>query len=695
MTFSDLKNIPKILDSSNHSLAKDFFIPVLSEAITYDRGVGYFTSGWLKEISQAIIPLVERGGKIRLLTSPYLNKDDLEAILLGSEAEENEIIYQALSRSIEQLKTDLREDTRVALSWLIADNIMDIKIAIPKNKLFGGDFHVKFGIFKDIDDSKIMFMGSYNDTAHANINYEELAIFNSFDESSMGIIQQKEILFQRIWENKDRNLRIINVPDIALENIKSLKGDFSRPYSLLSTKRKQISDKPHSCEGHTPWHYQEKAIQAWLDNAMRGVLEMATGTGKTKTALFGLCRLAKQVDGIVTIISCPTKSLVNQWADECHEFNLKPIICSSENSSWRRQVSDGISRVNLKLEKYLTIVSTHETLKNNSFEKLLNRINRDEIKVLLVADECHHLGSTGAIESIYRDYDFTLGLSATPTRFFDDEGTRFVESLLGSTIFTFDLKKAIQEGFLCPYEYYIHQIYLTEEETEKYEEITNKIKQMFRPSSKDNFDAILKSNKKLSGLLNSRAKVLKTAIMKVVRFKEIVQKRRKDIKHTIVFCAPDTKELDKVASMLKGSGIISHRFTGEENQTEKNEILNNFRTGIYQILTSMNIFNEGLDVPIIREAFILSSSTNPTEYVQRRGRVLRKLKDGSKDKAVIHDFIVLPRPKVCDRITDVDKQILRKEIDRAFLFAENSINGLTVMKELNQILDKYLTIPNI
>ena len=218
MTFSDLDNIPKILDSSNHSLAKDFFIPVLSEAITYDRGVGYFTSGWLKEISQAVIPLVERGGKIRLLTSTNLNNDDLDAILLGSEAEENEIIYQALFRSIEQLKTDLEEDTRVALSWLIADRIMDIKIVIPKNKLSGGDFHVKFGIIKDIDNSKIMFMGSYNDTAHANINYEELVIFNSFEENSIGIIQQKEMLFQRIWENKDLNLRIVNVPDFAMEN---------------------------------------------------------------------------------------------------------------------------------------------------------------------------------------------------------------------------------------------------------------------------------------------------------------------------------------------------------------------------------------------------------------------------------------------------------------------------------------------
>ena len=693
MTFSDLDNIPKILDSSNHSLAKDFFIPVLSEAITYDRGVGYFTSGWLKEISQAVIPLVERGGKIRLLTSTNLNNDDLDAILLGSEAEENEIIYQALFRSIEQLKTDLEEDTRVAISWLIADRIMDIKIVIPKNKLSGGDFHVKFGIIKDIDNSKIMFMGSYNDTAHANINYEELVIFNSFEENSIGIIQQKEMLFQRIWENKDLNLRIVNVPDFAMENIKSLKGNSPRPYNLHSTKSKQISKKPHSCEGHSPWHYQDAAIQAWLDNAMRGVLEMATGTGKTKTALFGLCRLADQVDRIVTIISCPTKSLVNQWADECKKFNLKPIICSSEYSNWKGQVSEGISRASLNLEKYLTIVSTHETLKNNSFKKLISRIDREEMKVLLVADECHHLGATGAIENVYKDYDFTLGLSATPARFFDEEGTRFVESLLGTTIFTFGLKEAIQEGFLCPYEYYIHQVFLTEDETEEYEEITNKIKQMYRPSSNDNFNMLLKSDKKLSGLFNFRANILKKAVMKLVRFREIIQERRKDIKHTIVFCAPDMKELDKVASILKDADVISHRFTGEESQIERSKILEHFKSGVYQTLTSMNIFNEGMDVPTIREAFILSSSTNPTEYVQRRGRVLRVLNDGSKEKAIIHDFIVLPLLKECASISNDGKQILRKEIDRAFLFAENSMNGLTIMKKLNQILDKYLKMP--
>lgn len=689
MPFKDLNNIPRIIDSSSNDMVNDFFIPVLKEASSYDRGVGYFTSGWLTSVAKGIVPLVEKGGKIRLLTSPYLEKRDYEAILLGDEAKTSEIIYKALSRDLEKLKIDLSEDARVALSWLVADRVLDIKIAIPRNKLLGDDFHVKFGIVKDEENSKILFMGSYNDTAHANINYEELAIFTSLDESSQDIISQKEVLFERIWNNEDPNIKTTDVPKAVIQAFEAFKQDKPRPYNVKNFEGKEINEKPHSVEGHAPWVYQNDAIDAWAKNNRRGILEMATGTGKTKTSLFALSKLCEEVEQLIVIIACPTKSLVSQWNDECFAFNLSPIICSSDNPRWKGQASDEVSKLNLQLKKYLTLVCTHETLKRDKFKLILDRVDKRKTKVLVIADECHHLGSVGSIDKIYREYDFTLGLSATPERCFDDAGTQFVEELLGPVIFKYTLRQAIQSGFLCPYEYYVHPVYLTEAEREDYIEISKRLKQLIAQNRLDDMQAFIRSDVHLSKLLNMRAKILKTAEMKLTKLREILTSREVPIEFAVIFCTPDTDELDKVSLMLKEVNIISHRFTGEE---KSQEILRNFEQGVYKVLTAMNIFNEGIDVPVTKEAFIMSSSTNPTEYVQRRGRVLRKPKGINKEKAVIHDFIVLPFHLGYNDVSDIDKQIIGKEVNRAFLFAEDAMNGLKVMAQLNDILDKYIQI---
>lgn len=694
MSFRNITNIPKIIDSSSNDIVNDFLVPVLKEAIQYDRGVGYFTSGWLGSVSKGVIPLVEKGGKIRLITSPYLDKKDYEAILLGDKARQDKIIYQALLRSINQLRDDLDKDTRIALSWLVADRIIDIKIAIPRNKLIGGDFHVKFGIIKDEEDSKILFMGSYNDTVHANINYEELAIFSSLDKSSELIIEQKEALFERIWGDQDPNIKTLDVPQALIKEIESFKENTKRPYNYEKFNIPLSDEKPYSVEDHKPWEYQAEAIRSWLNNHSEGILEMATGTGKTKTSLFALCELSKIHDHLIIIISCPTVSLVHQWADECLKFNLKPIICSGENNKWKGQISDEISKMNLQFRKFLTIICTHETLKNDDFKTRLDKLDKNNRNILLIADECHHLGSLGSIEKIYRDYDFTLGLSATPARFFDIEGSKFINMLLGPVVYKYELGKAIQAGFLCPYDYHIHKVYLTEDEMAEYVMISNQIKRLIGMGSTD-VDNILKENSRLSGLFNQRAKILKTAEMKTEILRSILSSRKAEISHSVIFCAPDTDELDKVASLLQNLDIVSHRFTGDERQDERDKILQNFENGTYRVLTAMNIFNEGIDVPVTKEAFILSSSTNPTEFVQRRGRVLRKPKYFDKKKAIIHDFIVLPLRNDNDTLSDIDKQILYKELNRSFLFAEDALNGLTVMQELNTILDQYIKVPTI
>ncbi len=694
MSFKDLQEFPSIIDSSNNSIANDFLIPALVEAIQYDRGVGYFTSGWLKSVADGLIPLVEKGGKIRLITSPNLNKSDYEAMLLGDRARKDDVIYNALSRTIQELKSEFNENIHVVLAWLIADKILDIKLAIPDEKLLGGDFHVKFGILQDEPGDKILFMGSYNDTAHANINYEELAIFRSNDISSLEIIKQKEKLFQRLWINDDPNIQIIDIPDAIIEDFISLKADMRRPYNCKNSEDVEILKEPKlKCK---PWDFQELAIEAWFKNNNRGLFEMATGTGKTKTSLFALERLSKDINSLITIISCPTLSLLDQWVQECKNFDIDPIVCSSKNPKWKKELSTSISHINLDIEKNIDIVCTHETLKNNELKSILNRIPREKVKLLLIADECHHLGSKGSLEKIYKNYDFTLGLSATPARFFDDEGTKFVTSLLGETVFSFPLRAAIEKGFLCPYEYYIHEVFLTADEMDQYSEISEQVKRLMRKNkAKDeytDFKKVLGSDSRLTALLNMRAKIIKTAYNKISTLRSLLAKRTDLLKYAIFFCAPDTRELDKISILLNELGIVSHRFTGCETPQERQDILQNFQKGLFQALTAMNIFNEGIDVPFAKEAFILSSSSNPTEYVQRRGRVLRKAPSINKDRAIIHDFIALPSQMQYNNYSVTEAQIVRKELDRSYYFAQDALNGLTVMSRLKEISDMYIKL---
>jgi len=181
--------------------------------------------------------------------------------------------------------------------------------------------------------------------------------------------------------------------------------------------------------------------------------------------------------------------------------------------------------------------------------------------------------------------------------------------------------------------------------------------------------------------------------MKIPVLRKLLEKRLEKTQYSIFFCAPDTDELNKVAKMLQEINVISHRFTGVENPGERKKILKNFETGTFQALTAMNIFNEGIDIPIAREAFILSSSSNPTEYVQRRGRVLRKLRNAVKEKATIHDFLVLPTQTGYNNISSLEKQIVKKEISRSFYFAEDALNGLSIMAQMNKILGQYIKLP--
>jgi len=685
MGFKDIKHIPKILDSSSNNLVEEFFNPVLSQSLKYDRGVGYFTSGWLTSVAKGVIPLVEEGGRIRLITSPNLQQRDYDAIVLGDKARQDKTIFNALSRDVSRLSKDLEDNVRVALSWMIADKILDIKIAVPRNKLSGGDFHVKFGIFTDLSEDKILFMGSYNDTEHANLNYEEIAVFKSYEMDGLDLVNQKELLFNRLWADEDPNIRVFDIPDIYLRHLLDMKGISPRPYRLPLKQSNIVHETKLTFQ---PRPYQKEAITNWFNAGCKGILEMATGTGKTKTSLCASLRLREQHSQLLLVVALPTATLAEQWLKEVQNFGYNTLLCSSSNPNWKNEMVNALVKLNFDSKRNFAFICTHNSLKSEEFNQKLARIDKTQRKVLLLADECHHLGSEGAQKSDFFDYDFTLGLSATPERFFDDEGSSFVKAFLGKVVFKYTLRDAIEAGYLCPYEYHIHEVFLSEEEMTSYIEISKKISRMVARGGYDKDGGKFTKDVGITQLLNKRANILKTAKDKIRILRDLLVSNKK-IDHAVIFCAPNTNELDLVSTMLHDINLISHRFTGEENDTK---ILEDFDKGVYQILTAMNIFNEGVDIPSAKEAYILSSSSNPTEFIQRRGRVLRENPNFLKERAIIHDFVVLPAIVKFD-IAAFEKKIIQREIERCYLFAEDALNNFTVMERLNILMTKYVSLP--
>jgi superfamily II DNA or RNA helicase len=673
MTFKEI-DLKHTYDSSSSNLVEDFFIPVLKKSVLYQRGVGYFTSGWLKKASEGIISIVNNSGKIQFITSPILNKDDLEALAIGCKAMSEDSVYKALEVNISEIEKELDINTKNALAWLIADGILEFRLALPRNKLDGGDFHSKFGVFTDSQNNKIAFSGSYNDTVHANINFEEITVFSSLNDTFAEIIKAKEVLFNRIWENTDPNIQVYKVPNAIKDKLIKFQNS-ERPYKKPE-KNKFLK------QTISPREYQKKAMDSWANNNYKGILEMATGTGKTKTALFALRKLIDSYK-VLVIISCPSKSLVDQWFKECVEFNHLPIIAYSDNYKWKDQLANKVSNLNMGIISYQIVINTHNNLKSDSLKKIIKKLNT-KIKTLLIGDECHHLGTFDIAKKAFKVASFSLGLSATPSRFFDQDGSETIEKLFGEIIFSFPLKEAIGK-FLCEYEYYIHVVNLTEDEKEEYIELSNKINRFFGRSC--NLENEIKSNSRLQILLLKRSNILKKAQNKVLKLQELLNRKKEEFNLALIFCHPDVRELNIVAKMLSDSGIISRRFTGEESLEQRNQTIDDFINKKIQVITSMNIFNEGIDVPETKEAFILSSSSNPMEYIQRRGRVLRKPKSYNKEKAIIHDFLVIPPVSDDPEIKKHDKRIIKKEIERFQYFAEDALNKYREKIKLQNILE--------
>ncbi len=661
-------NLPTVMDTSNNELSKEFFIPLLSNAIRYDRGVGFFSSGWLRINSRGMVDFARNGGQARWVTSPILDEADWEAIQTGDAARRDLALQAVLRSNVANLAEILEKDTLSALAWLVADEVITFRLALPRHKLERGDFHDKFGIFTDAEGYHVSFNGSYNDSIQGMRNYESIKIFCSWLPTFEPLVRADQARFERLWNNLDPNVKVFDLPEAAREQILRLRTS-NRPYPepewMKLRPREPVSvyypARPIVPNQIALRKYQVDAIESWFAHGCRGLLEMATGTGKTITALAASACLYERERRLAVVIAVPYQHLVDQWQEDAQTFSYRPILAYQSRTRWLNDLNQQIVEYNAGYRDFISVITTHTTFLTSHFQ---NSISRLRGPALLIADEAHHLGAERSRQSYPTNLPFALALSATPDRWFDDEGTQALRAFFGETVFSFPLERAIGIS-LTPYYYHPHLVPLTEEELEQYAQLSTKIGPLMRRNDEQGLEL-------LKMLLIRRAELLNKAENKLSSLSALVD-QLDHIEHTLFYCAP--KQIDDVVRLLGWEkGLRVHRFTAEEGTQERQQLLTDFSSGNIQALVAMKCLDEGVDVPSTHTAFIIASSSNPREFIQRRGRILRK--HPGKDFSVIHDLIAIPPMGWMQQSPpfEAERSIIRRELQRFKEFAAPALN---------------------
>lgn len=721
MSFKELK-LNTEYRSSIALTSRDFYAPILKVASKYDRAVGFFSSSSLVHIAEGLLPFVNNGGTMRLVASPILSKEDVEAIKKGYEKRES-VIAGAVERELYEPK-NFRDSERLnLLANLIADGRLDIKIALVENNKNYGIYHEKMGIFFDEEDNKIAFSGSNNETyTGMDINYEAFDVFCSWEnEADAKRADTKANAFEKIWNGLDPKVSTYVVPEVKeyiLQKYMTAKvdyqvfdeKDFEPTDDIVSSDEISKSDEVYGARvpDHVDLHqYQEDAIDTWQEKGFHGIFDMATGTGKTYTGLGAIARLSEVLeDKLAVFIVCPYQHLVEQWKEDIVKFGMNPIVGygAIPAKQWKIKLADAVRNQKLKVHKreFFCFVTTNATFSGDFVQEQIRKIKGN---ALLVVDEAHNFGADYLRCLLTDKFNYRLALSATLDRHGDPEGTQALYDYFGEKCIEYTLDRAIEENKLTKYIYYPIIVSLSETERETYGELSRQISKCLIKGK----NRKIKLNEKGKRLALRRARIVAGAVNKIEVLEEVITPY-KDNKHILVYCGAarvlepdkentevdedDLRQIDIVTDLLGNKMKMKvSQFTSNESVEERAVLKREFAAGdTLQALIAIKCLDEGVNIPSIRTAFILASTTNPKEYIQRRGRVLR-LAEG-KDYAEIYDFITLPRPldEVCSLTEEEMKReltLVKNELCRAEEFARIAMNCASCSAVLDDIREAY------
>lgn len=641
--------------SNKDRINTDFYEKCLKVSSRYDRAVGYFTSSSLSVLGEGLEKFIGNCGKIRIVANPLLEDDDYKAILRGEKAKED-IIEKALLRQMNFCKDTIENDSLSTLAYLISEGKLEIKIAFSEDNIL---YHEKFGIFYDSYGNKVAFSGSANETLSGLVNnFEKIDVY--FGENELYRINDMIDDFEKLWTNKTERLTVINIPDAVLLNILS--------FNKKSKKDNRKEVKPRS--------YQIEAMKAFKDNQWNGIFEMATGTGKTITSLLITKEYKNDKKRLFLIIIVPFTHLIDQWIDNCKLLGYKRIIkCCGSKISWVHKLESKVRDFNIGISDLEVAITTYKSASSIEFNDIVNRIKSNGF---IIGDECHYFGVKSLRDNRFGNIDARLGLSATPDRWWDEIGTSNVRSYFGKTVYEYGMSEAIENGILTQYEYNPVICDLDEKEILEYEKITRRIQKLLLKEDKTYED-----KKAIKELNRKRSLVLSKTKDKIYKLIDLLKKENlKELKHTLIYCAPG--DIDMITKIVADLGIRVYRFDSKINNRQRSEILQRFELGDIQVLVAIKCLDEGVDIPATRKAFFLASTSNPREFIQRRGRILRKSK--GKNLAVIYDFIVIPS----NAEEKTYKTIIKKEMPRFAEFSRYAINKFNtriIMKKYLEIVD--------
>lgn len=653
--FKDLKLSFKYR-SDFDSIHRDFMQPCIERSLRYDRAVGYFNSNSLRLMAQGLEVFIKNRGKTRIITNPFLDETDFNAIELGIKSK-TDIIIKSMLDQLDKTSQNIQSETLNILAWLISEDLLEIKIAFTKDRSI---YHEKFGLFYDIDGERILFSGSSNETLGGlNSNFEKIDVFTEPKDIDRIVDAEKD--FEMLWINNTPGLEVIDVPDVIKNKI--LKYKKEQPQVVID---KELANKPSTRP------YQDDAIAEFQKNGYKGIFEMATGTGKTITSLFAAEKFKGEKKKAVIVIIVPFIHLVDQWESEINRFGKVSIVkCYGESKKWVYQLEDLVDKYNHNRIECFYAVTTYKSSMGNKFVELLKLINSN---LFLIADECHYFGSQRMRTTDFDFIQYRLGLSATPQRWWDEVGSSHITRYFDKVVYEFPLEKAIKLNFLTEYKYTPVLVSLDSNEVEDYNELTLRIVKLINSKKEED-------REKAKKLAISRRRILTNANQKKEKFRELLGKLDKNESHILVYCGPT--ELNEVTLIISSFGFVVSKFDQDVQLSNRITILEEFGKGNIQVLVAIKCLDEGVDVPSTKTAYFLASTTNPKEFIQRRGRVLR-IFEGKKYANII-DFVVIPD----DYGQPLFEDITRKELPRFAEFADYAVNKYEARKSLWPILEPY------
>ena len=676
----DSLDLRRHYNSDEIDLLSEFYAPVLKHASRYDRAVGYFSSSTFRACAAELGSFVANGGQIRLVVGCMVADADIQALRQSgqaTDAHERVKLREEVQRYLLELQGS---DPQAAQTFakLIASGIAELKFAVRD----GGIYHEKLGIFTDPSGLKVAFIGSVNETAAAlsmGKNHESIAVFQSM-EPAMYAAYGHDLghRFEALWAGRTNATRIYDLDDDSLSLIQEMAAKAGTGSVDGSPKLERLPDRYELRE------YQRDAIRAWQAQGYMGILAMATGTGKTLTAIDAVKRVRDKIPGAAVVITVPYQNLAVQWMDALREQGIEVIGVFDSYEAWYEQVKNLFMAAQYSDAVVMPcLVCVNASFKEERFQELLTLLaNARQRNHLLVVDECHHFNAPEHLKKLPDLFTLRLGLSATPYDQFDDH---HLEQYFGPIAYEFPLSRAIREGFLTRYRYHLLFCELDDDETAAYEELTLKIVKIAGSEERMSPETLAK----VQPFLLQRARVVGAARDKLLKLRLHLERIGRT-PYTLFYCGDgkveedgeQLRQIERVSELLHQLHWRSSRITASESLKTRELLLDHLRTKSIDAVVSIKVLDEGIDVPACQSAYLLASQSSDRQGIQRRGRVLRRSK--GKEIADLYDFLVIGGASDAKSL----RSLAGKEIRRAEQFAADAENRSDLDHQLQGLKDQ-------